>query len=47
MLKKEDSAINWQDSAESICAKIRAFEPWPGASTVSNGTTLIIHRATV
>lgn len=47
MLKKEDSAINWQDSAESICAKIRAFEPWPGASTVSNGTNLIIHRATV
>lgn len=47
MLKKEDSAINWNDSAESICAKIRAFEPWPGASTVSNGTSLIIHRAAV
>ena len=47
MLKKEDSAINWNDSADSICAKIRAFEPWPGASTAANGNALIIHRATV
>lgn len=47
MLKKEDSAINWNDSAEDICAKIRAFEPWPGACTTANGTPLIIHRASV
>jgi len=47
MLKKEDSAIDWHDSAESICAKIRAFEPWPGASTEACGNVLIIHRASV
>ncbi|NLK46802.1 MAG: methionyl-tRNA formyltransferase [Treponema sp.] len=47
MLKKEDACINWKDSAENICAKIRAFEPWPGAYTTIDGTPLKIHRATV
>lgn len=47
MIKKEDGAINWNDSAKNICAKIRAFCPWPGAFTTVNGVPLIIHNATV
>ena len=31
-IKKSDGIINWNDSAEDILAKIRAYHPWPGAS---------------
>lgn len=47
MLKKEDGLIDWNDSAEKICAKVRAFYPWPGAFTYSNGTLLKIHQSCV
>nr|MBU1327807.1 methionyl-tRNA formyltransferase [Candidatus Omnitrophota bacterium] len=29
-LKKEDGLINWANSADEICNRIRAFTPWPG-----------------
>ena len=32
-LDKNDGLINWQDSANSIVRKVRAFYPWPGAYT--------------
>ncbi len=31
--KKEDGRINWDESAEAIERKIRAFNPWPGTFT--------------
>lgn len=40
-IKKEDGKINWQNTAEEIERKIRAFYPWPGAFTkaeVEEGT---------
>ena len=46
-LEKEDGKIDWNESAEKINAKIRAFYPWPGAFTSLDGTMLKIHRATV
>lgn len=47
LLEKEDGKIDWNESAEKINAKIRAFYPWPGAFTVANGNILKIHRACV
>jgi methionyl-tRNA formyltransferase len=32
-LKREDGRIDWNESAEAIERKIRAFNPWPGAFT--------------
>ncbi|OJF77379.1 MAG: methionyl-tRNA formyltransferase [Treponema sp. CETP13] len=47
MLKKEDGAIDWKKSASEISAKIRAFNPWPGAFTCINGKMLRMHYAQV
>ena len=47
MLNKEDGLINWENSAIDICAKVRAFYPWPGTFTQNNGNTLLIHAAKV
>jgi methionyl-tRNA formyltransferase len=33
-LEREDGRIDWNESAELIERKIRAFNPWPGAFTV-------------
>src|SRR6266513_2205440 len=33
-LNREDGLIDWNESAELIERKIRAFDPWPGAFTV-------------
>jgi len=33
-LEREDGRIDWNESAELIERKIRAFDPWPGAFTV-------------
>lgn len=35
-LKKEDSRINWQESAQIIHNKVRGMKPWPGTSTTFN-----------
>lgn len=40
MLKKEDGAINWNDSATAIERQVRAYTPWPGTYTTWNGQTL-------
>jgi methionyl-tRNA formyltransferase len=32
-LNREDGRINWEEPAEVIERKIRAYNPWPGAST--------------
>lgn len=40
LIAKEDGQINWQESAEQIEAKIRAFSPWPGVFTYLDGERL-------
>jgi len=40
MLRKEQGLINWQEPAEVIARKVRAFNPWPGAF-VGHGDQLI------
>lgn len=44
-ISKEDARINWQDSAEQIDYKIRAFNPWPIAYTELGDEVLRIHAA--
>ncbi|MGD1821314.1 MAG: methionyl-tRNA formyltransferase [Pleomorphochaeta sp.] len=39
---KEDSFIDWNKSAREVSAQIRAFYPWPKASTVFEEKTLFI-----
>jgi len=40
MLKKEQGLINWQEPAETIWQKVKAFNPWP-AAYVGEGEHLI------
>ncbi|HAZ09878.1 MAG: methionyl-tRNA formyltransferase [Omnitrophica bacterium GWA2_41_15] len=44
-LKKEDGLINWADSADEICNRIRAFTPWPGCFISLNKKMLKIWKA--
>ena len=39
-IDKAESAIDWTLSAQAIGRRIRAFDPFPGASTTLNGETL-------
>jgi methionyl-tRNA formyltransferase len=47
MLKKEDGLIDWSKPAKEICAKIRAFYPWPSSYTFYKDLQLKIHEACV
>ena len=42
LLSKEDSRINWQEPAEIVARKVRAYQPWPGTSTTWKGQQLTI-----
>ena len=42
MLRKQDGVIDWHESARAIHSKVRAFYPWPKATTCFNGISLII-----
>ncbi len=46
LLKKEDGSINWQLPAAALARQVRAYIPWPGASTTWRGKTLKIQQAT-
>ncbi len=41
-IEKEQAAINWSQSAQEIKNQIRALQPWPVASTVLQGSRLLI-----
>ncbi len=47
VLKKEDGRIDWSHSAETICNRIRAMDPWPGAFTFIKGKRLRIWQASI
>jgi methionyl-tRNA formyltransferase len=42
IISKDDGRIDWQDSAEEIFNRFRAFQPWPGIYTQWQGKTLKI-----
>lgn len=42
ILKREDGLIDWELSAAEIDARVRGFQPWPGAWTTWKGSRLII-----
>jgi methionyl-tRNA formyltransferase len=44
-IDKHEAAIHWADDAVSICRRVRAFNPFPGASAVLNGETIKVWRA--
>ena len=45
LIKKEDGAIDWSLPAIEISRRVRAYNPWPGATTTLNGEPLHIWRA--
>ena len=46
-LEKEQGRINWQQPAEQIARRVRAFHPWPGAFSDWRGAALKILKAQV
>ena len=44
-LQRSDGEIDWNDTAESIARRVRAFTPWPGTFTTWDGRTLKVLRA--
>ena len=46
-IEKHEAAIDWAQAAELIVRRVRAFNPFPGASAVLNGETLKIWTASV
>lgn len=46
-ISKQQAAILWDSSALDIDRHIRAFNPWPIATTAADDTTLRIHQASI
>lgn len=46
-IDKTEATIDWSQSAQTISQRVRAFNPFPGASTVLAGETLKIWAAVV
>jgi methionyl-tRNA formyltransferase len=45
LLKREDGAIDWTQSAGQIARQIRAYYPWPSSFTQWQGRQLKVHEA--
>ena len=46
-LRREDGRVDWNEPAETIERKIRAYNPWPGAFTRFNNKKLKIFAASI
>ena len=44
-IEKHEAALDWSQSAQILARRIRAFDPFPGASVVLAGQTLKVWRA--
>jgi methionyl-tRNA formyltransferase len=44
-IEKHEAAIDWSQSAQVICRRVRAFNPFPGASTVLHGEVIKVWAA--
>ena len=47
VLKKEEGAVLWEESARVIDRKVRAFDPWPRAATSISGESLLLLKSHV
>jgi methionyl-tRNA formyltransferase len=47
LLKKEDGAIDWADTAPAIHNRVRGLQPWPGAQTSFRGRPLHLWKTRV
>jgi methionyl-tRNA formyltransferase len=45
MLQKQDGNLDFQQSAQELERRVRAFNPWPGAFTLWRGEPFKIHMA--
>lgn len=45
MLKKADGLLDFNQPAESLARRVRAFNPWPGAHTLQDGQVLKVLRS--
>lgn len=45
ILKREDGLIDWSQSAETISARIRGFQPWPGCHSLLDGARVSFWKA--
>jgi len=46
-IAKEDGVIRWEEPAEVIERKVRAFDPWPRAATSRGGETILVLKSHV
>jgi methionyl-tRNA formyltransferase len=46
-LTKEEAEIDWRQDAQTLCRRIRAFNPFPIAFTFLDGERIRIHSATI
>jgi methionyl-tRNA formyltransferase len=46
-IEKREAAIDWSQSAQSIARRIRAFNPFPGASTALKGDVIKVWRSEI
>ena len=44
-ISKDEASIDWQQAAELLARRIRAFNPFPGASTLHDGSPLKLWQA--
>jgi methionyl-tRNA formyltransferase len=44
-VRKEDGVLRWDKPARLLEARVRAFQPWPGAVTTRGGSPFLVTRA--
>ncbi|MFO7767844.1 MAG: methionyl-tRNA formyltransferase [bacterium] len=44
-VSKEEGALDWEEDAAGLAARIRGLNPWPGTWTFHDGERIIIRRA--
>lgn len=47
LISKEEGLLDWSLPAAELDARIRAYDPWPGAFTVWNGQRLTLKRSSL
>ena len=45
MLQKDAGALDFNQPAESLARKVRAYNPWPGAALIWQGQAIKVHQA--
>jgi methionyl-tRNA formyltransferase len=45
MIHKEEAILDLNESADLLCRKVRAYQPWPVSRLELDGTNILIHKA--